>query len=230
MVSSHSCPYQQKKKKKEKQYKLWMKITVIYLCKHCSVVNGYILLFFLSIFLFWENNIWNLDTITYQWFLCCQATGLGISVQVVKNKLAPSMAKAELSIRFGKGICCESEALDLACEHGVIVKDGSCYFLRGKILHSREEVLRYLASNDGALDDIIRTLRCHLFERQMAWGYHWLHKSLLKNKYFIAASCWKVSVNILWTHLQTMDEIVLLHWATVGTSSLSGHLVNMRLQ
>ncbi|KAL0339710.1 UNVERIFIED_CONTAM: DNA repair protein recA2, mitochondrial, partial [Sesamum radiatum] len=46
-----------------------------------------------------------------------KATGLGISVQVVKNKLAPSMAKAELSIRFGKGICRKSEALDLACEH-----------------------------------------------------------------------------------------------------------------
>ncbi|PIN20069.1 DNA repair protein RAD51/RHP55 [Handroanthus impetiginosus] len=96
-----------------------------------------------------------------------KATGLGICVQVVKNKLAPSMAKAELSIRFGKGISQESEALDLACEHGVIVKDGSRYFIKGKILHSREEVLRYLAANDGALDDIVRTLSCHLFERHM---------------------------------------------------------------
>ncbi|KAL6523260.1 hypothetical protein OROGR_016863 [Orobanche gracilis] len=92
---------------------------------------------------------------------------LGICVQVVKNKLAPSMAKAELSIRFGKGICCESEALDLACEHGVIVKDGSFYYIKGKIMDCREEVLRYLIANDGALDDIIGTLRCHLFERQM---------------------------------------------------------------
>ncbi|GFP90932.1 DNA repair protein reca homolog 2 mitochondrial [Phtheirospermum japonicum] len=96
-----------------------------------------------------------------------KATGLGICVQVVKNKLAPSMAKAELSIRFGKGICRESEALDLACEHGVIVKDGGRYYIRGKIMHSQEEVLRYLSENDGALDDIVRTLRCHLFERQM---------------------------------------------------------------
>ncbi|KAL2225994.1 UNVERIFIED_CONTAM: DNA repair protein recA, mitochondrial [Sesamum indicum] len=89
-----------------------------------------------------------------------KATGLGISVQVVKNKLAPSMAKAELSIRFGKGICRKSEALDLACEHGVIVKDGSRYFIKGRVLHSREEVLRYLGANDGALDDVIRTLSC----------------------------------------------------------------------
>lgn len=89
-------------------------------------------------------------------------------MQVVKNKLAPSMAKAELSIQFGKGISRDSEALDLACEHGVIVKEGSRYYIRGKVLHSREEVLRYLASNEEALDDIVKTLRCHLFDRQFA--------------------------------------------------------------
>lgn len=97
-----------------------------------------------------------------------KATGLEICVQVVKNKLAPSMAKAELRIQFGKGISRDSEALDLACEHGVIVKEGSRYYIRGKVLHSREEVLMYLASNEEALDDIIKTLRCHLFDRQFA--------------------------------------------------------------
>lgn len=97
-----------------------------------------------------------------------KATGLEICVQVVKNKLAPSMAKAELSIQFGKGISRDSEALDLACEHGVIVKEGSRYYIRGKVLHSREEVLRYLASNEEALDDIVKTIRCHLFDRQFA--------------------------------------------------------------
>ncbi|KAL8493911.1 hypothetical protein ACS0TY_024897 [Phlomoides rotata] len=96
-----------------------------------------------------------------------KATGLGICVQVVKNKLAQSLTKAELSIKFGKGIVRESEALDLACEHGVIVEDRGCYYIGGKIWRSRSELLRYLASNDEALDDIIRTLRCHLFERQM---------------------------------------------------------------
>ncbi|KAL7138423.1 hypothetical protein ABFS83_10G162600 [Erythranthe nasuta] len=96
-----------------------------------------------------------------------KATGLDISVQVVKNKLAPSMAKAELSLIFGKGIWRETEALDLACEHGVIVKDGCHYFIGGKILHSREEVLRYLSKKEGALDNIVKTLRCHLFQGQL---------------------------------------------------------------
>ncbi|XP_073062373.1 DNA repair protein recA homolog 2, mitochondrial isoform X2 [Primulina eburnea] len=93
-----------------------------------------------------------------------KAAGLGICVQVVKNKLAPSNAKAELTLQFGKGICCKSEVLDLACEHGVIVKEGSNYFMKGKIFHSKEEALRFLNVNAGALDDIITTLRCHLFE------------------------------------------------------------------
>ncbi|XP_075491314.1 DNA repair protein recA homolog 2, mitochondrial isoform X1 [Primulina tabacum] len=93
-----------------------------------------------------------------------KAAGLGICVQVVKNKLAPSNAKAELTLQFGKGICCKSEVLDLACEHGVIVKEGSNYFMKGKIFHSKEEALRFLNVNDGALDDIVTTLRCHLFE------------------------------------------------------------------
>lgn len=88
-------------------------------------------------------------------------------MQVVKNKLAPSMAKAELSLRFGKGICLESEAVDLACEHGVIVKDRSSYYVGGKILHSKEEVLSYLSANDGAMDDIVKTLRRHLFQGQV---------------------------------------------------------------
>ncbi|EPS66278.1 hypothetical protein M569_08498, partial [Genlisea aurea] len=92
-----------------------------------------------------------------------QATGLGICVQVVKNKLAPSMAKADLSIGFGKGILRASEALDLGCEHGVIVRDGGRYLLKSKIFHSRDDFLKYLQADNAALENIVRTLRSHLF-------------------------------------------------------------------
>lgn len=93
-------------------------------------------------------------------------TGIGVCVQVVKNKLAPSNTKAELTIQFGKGICCKSEVLDLACEHRVIVKEGSSYFIKGNKFHGKEEALRFVNVNDGASDDMITTLRCHLFETQ----------------------------------------------------------------
>nr|GME21230.1 DNA repair protein recA homolog 2, mitochondrial [Ipomoea batatas] len=94
-------------------------------------------------------------------------TGLRVSVQVVKNKLAPAMANAELRIEFGRGICDEvEEALELACEHGVILREGNGYFIEGEVLNSKEEAEAYLAENDGALDQVIKSLRAQLFRRE----------------------------------------------------------------
>ncbi|XAR68469.1 ATP diphosphatase [Bertholletia excelsa] len=94
-----------------------------------------------------------------------KVTGLGICVQVVKNKLAPPMKKAEVGIKFGKGICSESEVLDLACKHGVIVKEGSNFFIGREILKNEEEAERYLAQNNQVLDEIVSSLRTLLIER-----------------------------------------------------------------
>ncbi|KAL5227871.1 hypothetical protein ABZP36_016136 [Zizania latifolia] len=63
-----------------------------------------------------------------------QAAGIGISVQIIKNKLAPATLKeAGIDIRFGRGICYESEILELASSLGVIVKDGSGYWINDAI-------------------------------------------------------------------------------------------------
>ncbi|KAM7530043.1 hypothetical protein LguiB_033453 [Lonicera macranthoides] len=95
-----------------------------------------------------------------------KVTGLGVCVQVVKNKLAPAMKKAELGIQFGRGICCESEVLELACEFGVVLREGNSYFIEGEVLNNKEAAERYLAQNDGVADNIIKSLRSQLFERQ----------------------------------------------------------------
>lgn len=95
-----------------------------------------------------------------------KVTGLGICVQVVKNKLAHEMKKADLEIQFGRGICRESEVLDLACEHGVILKEGSNYFIEGEILRDKDEAKLYLAENEAILDKIVATLRSQLFGRE----------------------------------------------------------------
>ncbi|KAL2480690.1 DNA repair protein recA2 [Abeliophyllum distichum] len=95
-----------------------------------------------------------------------KVTGLGICVQVVKNKLAPSMTKAELRIQFGRGFCCELEALEMACEHGILSTEGSCYFIDGIVLNNKEDAVSYLVANKGALDDIVTTLRQQLFKRE----------------------------------------------------------------
>ncbi|PPD68007.1 hypothetical protein GOBAR_AA37595 [Gossypium barbadense] len=96
-----------------------------------------------------------------------KVTGLGVCVQVVKNKLAPVMQKAELGIQFGRGFCRESEVLELACEYGIINKEGSNYYIEGKIFSGKQEAERYLAEKDGVLENIAMALRTILFERKM---------------------------------------------------------------
>ncbi|CAH9068699.1 unnamed protein product [Cuscuta epithymum] len=94
-------------------------------------------------------------------------TGLGISVQVVKNKLAHGAnSNAELRLKFGRGICNEIEALELGCEHGVILQEGNGYFIEGEVLNSKEEAEAYLAENGAVLDSVIKSLRAHLFRRR----------------------------------------------------------------
>ncbi|KAF1897808.1 hypothetical protein Lal_00032568 [Lupinus albus] len=86
--------------------------------------------------------------------------GLQVSVQVVKNKLAPlAMKKAELGIKFGRGFCHEKEVLDLACEHGIIVEYEGNYFIEGQSFNSREASELYLAKNDRVCDKLVMDLR-----------------------------------------------------------------------
>lgn len=94
-----------------------------------------------------------------------KVTGLGISVQVVKNKLAPAMKKADLGIQFGRGLSCESEVLQLACEHGVIAKEGSNYLIGQKVFSNERAAEQCLAKNDALFDEVVTILRKILFER-----------------------------------------------------------------
>ncbi|TYH47087.1 hypothetical protein ES332_D11G386900v1 [Gossypium tomentosum] len=96
-----------------------------------------------------------------------KVTGLGVCVQVVKNKLAPVMQKAELGIQFGRGFCRESEVLELACEYGIINKEGSNYYIEGRIFSGKQEAERYLPEKDGVLENIAMDLRTILFQRKM---------------------------------------------------------------
>lgn len=92
-----------------------------------------------------------------------EITGINVSVQVMKNKLAPAMKKAELNIEFGKGICREDEVLELALQYGVILKEGNGYCIDGHIFKDKEEAKHYLVENEETVDDVIRILREKLF-------------------------------------------------------------------
>ncbi|KAK9169824.1 hypothetical protein Syun_001964 [Stephania yunnanensis] len=93
-----------------------------------------------------------------------EVTGLSVSVQVVKNKLSTQMKKADLEIRFGKGIFCEAEVFDMACEHGVILKMDSGYFIEGVIIKDKREAISYLSRNHEILDKLAAMLRSQFFE------------------------------------------------------------------
>ncbi|KAK3217920.1 hypothetical protein Dsin_011890 [Dipteronia sinensis] len=95
-----------------------------------------------------------------------EITGLGVCVEVVKNKLAPAMNKAYLGINFGKGFCSEQEVLELACEHGLVVQEGSKYIIGRKVFRDKYSAEQYLIENERVLDKIVMILRQHLFERK----------------------------------------------------------------
>lgn len=90
--------------------------------------------------------------------------GISISIQVTKNKLAPAMKKATLNIGFGKGICREAEVLELASEHGIVLRERNGYWINGKFFKDDEEAHRYLAEDKCAQDELVNTLRNELFE------------------------------------------------------------------
>uniref|UniRef100_A0A0D9VA52 Glucan endo-1,3-beta-D-glucosidase n=1 Tax=Leersia perrieri TaxID=77586 RepID=A0A0D9VA52_9ORYZ len=95
-----------------------------------------------------------------------QATGIGISVQIIKNKLSPATLKeASIDIRFGKGICYESEILELASSLGVILKDGCGYWINGDFLADKAEAEKFLRENAVVADEICGTMRSQFFER-----------------------------------------------------------------
>ncbi|KAI3905597.1 hypothetical protein MKX01_036506 [Papaver californicum] len=75
-------------------------------------------------------------------------TGVSICVQVVKNKLAPAMKKAD-----------EAEVLEMACTHGVISKMIDGYYIEGKLLKDKQEAEKYVAENHEVLDKLVRALR-----------------------------------------------------------------------
>ncbi|CAK9319562.1 unnamed protein product [Citrullus colocynthis] len=95
-----------------------------------------------------------------------KVTGLAVGVQVVKNKLAAPMKMAELGIHFGRGLCCESEVLELGCKHGVILKDGSNFHIEGRICSSKHEAEQYLMKNEDVLHKVVEILRHQLFVQE----------------------------------------------------------------
>ncbi|KAF7819064.1 DNA repair protein recA-like protein 2, mitochondrial isoform X1 [Senna tora] len=92
-----------------------------------------------------------------------EVEGLAICVQVIKNKLAPAMKKAELGIKFGRGFFLEAEILELACEQGLILKQGGSYNIEGLTFNNKLAAEQHLAENDEIRDKLVMDLRSVVF-------------------------------------------------------------------
>ncbi|XP_072974921.1 DNA repair protein recA homolog 2, mitochondrial isoform X2 [Typha angustifolia] len=93
-----------------------------------------------------------------------KVTGLSVSVQIMKNKLAPAMRKANLDIRFGRGICHEAEVLEMASSRGIIVREENGYWMKGKFFEDQLEAEQFLVENSAVTDELVGVLREQLFE------------------------------------------------------------------
>ncbi|KAJ6794359.1 DNA repair protein recA-like protein 2, mitochondrial isoform X1 [Iris pallida] len=92
-----------------------------------------------------------------------KVTGIGISVQVMKNKLAPPLKMASLDIEFGRGVRWEVEVLEMACKHGLVMREGNGYWIKGDFFQSQTEAEEYLLEYNNVADELVSLLRDQLF-------------------------------------------------------------------
>ncbi|KAF2308144.1 hypothetical protein GH714_035783 [Hevea brasiliensis] len=74
-----------------------------------------------------------------------KVSGLAVSVQVVKNKLAPAMKKADIGIQFGEAFAVNLRSWSWLVTHKSS-KEGSNYLIEGDVI-SDKHAARYLAEN-----------------------------------------------------------------------------------
>ncbi|XP_027177295.1 DNA repair protein recA homolog 3, mitochondrial [Coffea eugenioides] len=88
-----------------------------------------------------------------------ETIGSQVVVKIVKNKHAPPFRTAEFELEFGKGICRESEIIELGLKHKFLRKNGGFYYVNGETIHGKEALKQYLASNESVREELTVKLR-----------------------------------------------------------------------
>ncbi|RDX90558.1 DNA repair protein recA-like 3, mitochondrial, partial [Mucuna pruriens] len=88
-----------------------------------------------------------------------EVLGSQVLVKVVKNKLAPPFKTAEFELQFGKGICKETEIIDLSVKHKLILKAGAMYYYNEQNFRGKDALKSFLAENCSALEELEKKLR-----------------------------------------------------------------------
>jgi len=78
-------------------------------------------------------------------------TGNRTKLKVVKNKVAPPFTEAEFDIMYNEGISAVGSLLDLALEHGILLKRGSWFSYKGEQLAQGRDAAKEALKADEAL-------------------------------------------------------------------------------
>lgn len=89
--------------------------------------------------------------------------GNGVTVKVVKNKVAPPYRVAKLQMIYGQGISHEREVASLALAYGLVQKSGSWFSYNGtKLGQGVPNLLKYLEDHPEEAQSIESTVRQNL--------------------------------------------------------------------
>ncbi|OVA09719.1 AAA+ ATPase domain [Macleaya cordata] len=89
-----------------------------------------------------------------------ETVGSQVLVKIVKNKHAPPFKTAQFELEFGKGICRESELIELGCKHKFITKlGGAFYSFNDQSFRGKDAIKKYLAQNVDIREELMGKLR-----------------------------------------------------------------------
>ncbi|KAJ6808643.1 DNA repair protein recA-like protein 3, mitochondrial [Iris pallida] len=89
-----------------------------------------------------------------------ESVGSQVLVKIVKNKHAPPFKTAQFELEFGKGICRDSEVIELGIKHKFITKGGgSFYKFNDKSFHGKDAIKRYFTENGEVRDELMAKIR-----------------------------------------------------------------------
>ncbi|KAJ4748194.1 Protein RecA [Rhynchospora pubera] len=85
--------------------------------------------------------------------------GNQVQVKVVKNKHAPPFKTALFELEYGKGICRESEVIELGVKYKFIRKAAAMYYMDERSFRGKDTIKRFFAENKDVMEDLIVKLK-----------------------------------------------------------------------
>ncbi|XP_028092765.1 DNA repair protein recA homolog 3, mitochondrial-like [Camellia sinensis] len=95
-----------------------------------------------------------------------ETVGSQVLVKIVKNKHAPPFRTAQFELEFGKGICQETELIELGSKHKFITKGGAFYSMNGQSFRGKDAIKQFLAANPSVKEELMMKLREKLLDSE----------------------------------------------------------------